>query len=112
MNKKDIDPEQVRKLAALGCTFEEIADVVGCSHDTIARRFKDEIEIGRRQGNASLRRKQFELAQSGNVTMLIWLGKQRLGQAEKSQVETTVKDTINIQVGGDRRAEVTDGQAD
>lgn len=34
-------------------------------------------------GVASLRRKQFELAQAGDRTMLIWLGKQRLGQSEK-----------------------------
>jgi AraC-like DNA-binding protein len=105
MNRKDIDADQVRKLAALGCTHEEIADVVGCSHDTIARRFKDEVEIGRRQGNASLRRKQFDLAMSGNVTMLIWLGKQRLGQAEKSQIETIGKESITVQIGGARQDE-------
>jgi hypothetical protein len=105
MNRKDIDADQVRKLAALGCTHEEIADVVGCSHDTISRRFKDEVEIGRRQGNASLRRKQFDLAMSGNVTMLIWLGKQRLGQAEKSQIETIGKESITVQIGGARQDE-------
>ena len=38
-------------------------------------------------GNVSLRRKQFELAMNGNVTMNIWLGKQKLGQSDK--VETT-----------------------
>jgi hypothetical protein len=35
------------------------------------------------KGRISLRRKQFEVAQGGNVTMLIWLGKQHLEQAEK-----------------------------
>jgi hypothetical protein len=30
--------------------------------------------------NVSLRRAQFKAAKEGNVTMLIWLGKQRLGQ--------------------------------
>jgi hypothetical protein len=40
----------------------------------------------RMAGNVSLRRKQIELAIGGNVTMLIWLGKQYLGQADKQTV--------------------------
>ena len=32
-----------------------------------------------------LRVKQFEVAINGSIPMLIWLGKQRLGQAEKAQ---------------------------
>ena len=31
----------------------------------------------------SIKRKQFELAMQGNVQMLIWLGKQHLGQKDK-----------------------------
>ena len=30
-----------------------------------------------------LRKKQFEMAMDGNVQMLIWLGKQYLGQSDK-----------------------------
>lgn len=30
--------------------------------------------------NVSLRKAQFDAARKGNVTMLIWLGKQRLGR--------------------------------
>lgn len=89
---KDIDPEQVRKLAAIGCTHEEIASVVGCSQDTIARRFLEDVEYGRSQGKSSLRRKQWEMAMNGNVTMLVWLGKQYLGQSDKQTVENTFED--------------------
>lgn len=35
----------------------------------------------------SLRRAQFELAMKGNPTMLIWLGKQYLGQNEHTEVK-------------------------
>lgn len=35
----------------------------------------------------SLRRAQFELAMKGNPTMLIWLGKQYLGQNELTEVK-------------------------
>jgi hypothetical protein len=81
-----IDKEQVRKLAALGCTIAEIASVIGVSRDTIERRCRSELRTGHEQGNASLRRKQFEIASAGNVTMLIWLGKQRLGQVDRQAI--------------------------
>ena len=34
----------------------------------------------------SLRRKQFETALAGNVTMMVWLGKQYLGQKDKTEI--------------------------
>jgi hypothetical protein len=35
-----------------------------------------------------LRRKQLEKAMGGDSTMLIWLGKNMLGQSDKSEVKT------------------------
>lgn len=103
-HKKDIDPDQVRKLAAIGCTDVEIGDIVGCSHDTLTRRFKDDLVLGRANGKMSLRRKQWETALGGNVTMLIWLGKQILGQADKQVIDQniTTDDIINVTIGGAR----------
>lgn len=86
---KDIDPEQVMRLAALGVPMVDIAFVVGCSVDTLERRFRDEIEEGRANGRTRLRQKQLEVALSGNPAMLIWLGKQMLGQADKQEVAQT-----------------------
>ncbi len=83
-----IDPDAVTKLAEVGCTVAEIAYVVGCSKDTLERRFAASIEKGRQSGNASLRKKQHELAMTGDRTMLVWLGKVRLGQKETQVVET------------------------
>lgn len=83
--RKKIDPEQVEKLAALNCSYEEMANVVGCDPSTLTRRFAQAIKKGRSFGNVSLRRKQFELAMAGNATMLIWLGKQQLGQRDRSE---------------------------
>jgi hypothetical protein len=51
--KKDINPEQVHKLAAIGCTDKEIGEIVGCSHDTLTRRFRDDLDAGRANGRAS-----------------------------------------------------------
>jgi len=83
---KEIDEGLVENLARIHCTHEEIAAVVGCSTDTLVRRFADLIEQGRQQGKTSLRRKQFEVAMSGDRAMLIWLGKQFLGQTERQEI--------------------------
>lgn len=80
--RKAIDADQVERLARIHCTYEEIAAVVGCSTDTLKRRFADRIEKGRERGKSSLRRWQFKSAFKGNATMQIWLGKQLLGQKE------------------------------
>lgn len=82
-----IEPDEVFKLAALGCKVEEIADFFDCSADTINRRFAPELTKGRADLRKSLRRWQLDAARKGNVTMLIWLGKQMLGQKDKSEDE-------------------------
>ncbi len=41
------------------------------------------IEAGRENGRATLRRYQWQTAQAGNPALLIWLGKQILGQRDK-----------------------------
>lgn len=89
-----IDWDQFNKLCALQCTLSEIASFMGCSEDTIERRVQEEHGVNfaelyskRRQfGKISIRRKQFQVAESGNPTMLIWLGKQWLEQKEKTEV--------------------------
>ena len=83
---KQIEGEQVRKLAALHCTVSEIADVLGCERTTIYRRFKEELDRGRAEGKTDLRRKQLEAASRGSASMLIWLGKQILGQKDQQEI--------------------------
>jgi hypothetical protein len=75
--------------------------VLGVSKRTWIR-FKQEfpeVDLALRQGQAlfcvALRRRQFKAADDGNPTMLIWLGKQYLGQADKPEV--TGKDGGPIQ---------------
>ena len=63
-----IDEDQLEKLAAIDCSFEEMASIVGCSVRTLHRNFDTVIEKGRAQGRASLKRRQFELAMDGNAT--------------------------------------------
>lgn len=81
--KASIDAEDVEKLAAIHCTVDEIASVLGVHKRTLERRFAAVIEAGRNRGKMSLRRKQYEMARDGNVALLIWLGKQLLDQRDK-----------------------------
>lgn len=78
-----IDANHVEKLARLGCKNNEIADFFGVSHDTIERRFASELLKGRASLKMSLRQWQLKSAEKGNATMLVWLGKQSLGQVDK-----------------------------
>lgn len=94
----EIDPIEVTKLAQLGCKNEEMADFLGCSVDTLDRRFAEEIRKGRADLKLSLRRLQIQSAQKGNVVMMIWLGKQMLGQVERSQIDIAkIPDEIFIE---------------
>jgi len=83
--KAPLDLDRVKKLAAVGLTVEEIAVVEGVNKRTIERNALGIVDEGRMHMNASLKRKQYEMAMSGNVTMLIWLGKQHLGQTDKRE---------------------------
>jgi hypothetical protein len=83
----ELDPSQIEALAEIMCTNEEIAAVLGCSVDTITRNYAEAIKNGKAKGRASLRRTQWRAAESGNPTMLIWLGKQLLGQRDQPKEE-------------------------
>lgn len=87
--KHDLDVEQLKTLASIQCTMEEIAAVMKCSVDTLERRYAEVIKEGKSHGRASLRRYQWEAAKKGNSALLIWLGKTLLGQREIiEQVQT------------------------
>lgn len=96
-NPLPIDGELVQKFASLGCKTKEIADYFGCSTDTIERRFAAELTKGRANLQMSLRQWQLKSAERGNVSMLIWLGKQMLGQQDRSLIELSkIEDDVFI----------------
>jgi hypothetical protein len=81
-DKKVIPPQEVYKLAQMGCKNQEIADWFGLDENTLTYNFSVELLKGRESLKQSLRSAQLRLALSGNATMLIWLGKNILGQSE------------------------------
>lgn len=94
----DLNWKQLDALLGIQCTRREAASVMGCSEDTVERAIKREhgqtfreyADLKRGPGVANLRRRQYEVAIKGDRTMLVWLGKQWLGQTDKQFVEHAV----------------------
>ena len=83
-DSKVIPPEEVYKLAAIGCKDGEIASWFGIDGNTLRYNFSAELTKGRETLKQSLRKAQLQVALNGNPTMLIFLGKVILGQREDS----------------------------
>jgi hypothetical protein len=81
-NKKVVPPDEVYKLASLGCSIEEMSDWFGVNRETLKYNFTEYIDRGRAEIKQKLRNAQMAAALNGNVTMLIWLGKNMLGQSD------------------------------
>lgn len=97
-----IDLVELEKLAMLYCTKEEIAAWFGYTRMTLDRcekrtpKVREIIERGYAKARISLRRQQVQAAERGNPTMLIWLGKQYLGQKDHAHFEHTGRDGAGI----------------
>lgn len=106
------DQQEFEDLCSFQCTEEEICLWFRCSVSTLDKwckttynaRFNEIFAQKRKLGLLSLRRKQFQVAIGGNgekpnVTMLIFLGKNYLGQSDnvgiKSQIQIESVETLN-----------------
>jgi len=111
----ELDMKTLTNLVRVQCTAEECAKVLEVSEDTIDRRLKEEGYAGfaefykkhSEEGKASIRRAQFKLGvEQMNPTMLVWLGKQHLGQSDKSELsgkngEPLFQPVINVTTASD-----------
>ncbi len=97
--KANIDWDIVDELLEADCEGTEIAAYIGIHPDTLYLRCQNEKKMGfseylrlkKAKGNSLIKVKQFEMAvKDKDKAMLIWLGKQRLGQKDK--VENEVHD--------------------
>lgn len=92
---KEIDWDMLEKLAQFPMKQEDLAWLVGVCLDTLCTKVKEKYDMSfsdflAKKGaktKALLYEKQIELALKGNVTLLIWLGKQYLGQSDKQEVK-------------------------
>jgi hypothetical protein len=99
--------DQIERLASVGCTDDEIAALASIDQATLKRSFAPLLKSGRANMRDRLRTAQVRKAlghyyekvdKEGNIeiyttppdnTMLIWLGKQYLGQSDKVESKDT-----------------------
>jgi len=101
---KDIDFEDFEKCCQMQCTQEEIAGWFEIDEETLVRRvtehynksFSDVYKKYSANGKCSLRRRQFRRAANGDRVMMIWLGKQYLGQSDKIEQKVQQIDFAQI----------------
>ena len=87
--------EQLKAMVQIQCTAAECCNILDMDDNTLDRRLKERGEGGfgdffkkhGDEGKASLRRAQWKAAIAGQPTMLVWMGKQMLGQSDKATVE-------------------------
>lgn len=82
MRKRVVTPEEVFKLAALGCTDKEIACWFDIAYDTLRYNFTDIIAKGRQEMKTQLRHAMFKNALGGNAALQIFLAKNMLGMSD------------------------------
>ena len=98
----ELDLEMIERAAMMGCTKNEVATLAGMSHSGFYKRMEtdealvDALQRGQDKGRSTLRRLQWQGAQSGNPTMLIWLGKQLLGQRDKQELSSDPDNPLTV----------------
>lgn len=84
----EIDAGEVYRLAAVGCTVVEIAKIIGCSTDTIHRRFQKTIDQARNLTLSKIRAVLLEEGlQNRNSVILKHLADRYLGSVDSPMVE-------------------------
>lgn len=94
--REDISEDAVYRLASYGCTQEEIADFFDTSRSMITGRFGQAFKLGAATVRTNVRKWQIRRARKGSDTMLIHLGKQYCGQAEKVEQKTQNETAVVI----------------
>jgi hypothetical protein len=95
--KIPINWEMVDKYLEAGATGVQVAAVLGMHPETFYNRcimekkviFSEYRNRKLEKGNSQLLGKQFKMAMDGDRGMLIWLGKNRLGQTDRQKIDHT-----------------------
>jgi AraC-like DNA-binding protein len=108
----EIDWNIFENLCGIQCTLEEMAAVFHCSIDHLEKSVKREYKKTfseifnekRCYGKMSLRRRQWKAALDGNTTMMIWLGKQHLEQADRlEEIIPSAAHTLRVVYGEENK---------
>lgn len=92
---KEIDWNVLDAVLQYGASKLDCADLLNVSEDTVDKKIKQSHKMTfseyreKKMGKMRIKllQKQYEVAMNGNVALLIWLGKQHLGQSEKQEID-------------------------
>ncbi len=94
--KKEINEDQLRKLLESMLPIDEIADILGCSPDTLYSRFPEIIRECRSGRKMKLLTSMWRNALDKDVpSMQVWMSKQYLGHKD-SQPESAQQINFNV----------------
>jgi len=82
----------VRALAAVGIRFEDIATKLDISADTLTRKYRRELDLGRIDANAAIGNTLYQQAKNGNTTAAIFWLKTRANWRETTRLDHTSED--------------------
>lgn len=85
---------KISRLALNGCQNNTIATIMDIDGETLLRHFKELMTKKRCERKNNLRKMQNMAAKKGNPALLIFLGKNELGQADKQDIEHGVTDGL------------------
>jgi hypothetical protein len=93
--RKKIDWNEVGEYLKAQCSGVEIASMLGIHENTLYNHCKEDLQMDfvafsqqkKSEGKQSLKKKQYDVAMSGDKTMLVWLGKQLLEQTDTQKIK-------------------------
>ena len=79
---------------------EYCAEQLGMNYDTLNIKIKERTGLSfpeykeqkKEKMRVNLRKKQYDVAMAGNVSMLIWLGKNELNQSDKQDINQAISE--------------------
>lgn len=93
-----LDETMLYEAAKTHASYDQLGKIFNCSGKSVWMKYKDLVEKARAERKKDLLSAQFATAiNDRNPTMLIWLGKQYLGQRDVSRIEQTGADGKPIQ---------------
>lgn len=92
--RKEFDWDKLNAILQYGAKLVDAADIMDVHPCTVSEKIKTKFKMSfpeyrdkkMSKVRVGLAQKQVEVAMSGNVTMLIWLGKQWLEQTDKQEL--------------------------
>jgi hypothetical protein len=78
--------ERVHYLAGLGVPQDDIAKIIGCAPKTLRKHFRDDLDRGVAEANATIAGYLFAAAKTGNIAAIIfWLKTRQIGESAEPQ---------------------------